>query len=121
MRWFGASPRRATPKGHETFISCTAAQRKSRLLTYDSSLRAWRTNAIYRRLFRLRRLFHARAWKTLPNQKILHENSAVGPSGHRHGGATYPPMSEESWKLRPATDGKLDRHTWRRALSALEA
>ena len=45
MRWFGAIPRRTTPKGHKTFISCTAAHQESRLPIYDSSLRAWRTNA----------------------------------------------------------------------------
>ncbi len=45
MRRFDAAPRRATPKGHKSFISCTAALQASRLPTYDSSLRAWRTNA----------------------------------------------------------------------------
>src|SRR6266571_3483638 len=45
MRRFDAALRRATPKGHKTFISCTAARQESRLPRYDSSLRAWRTNA----------------------------------------------------------------------------
>src|SRR6266536_3351005 len=44
MRRFDAAPRRATPKGHKTFISCTATHQASRLPTSDSSLRAWRTN-----------------------------------------------------------------------------
>ena len=29
MRWFDAIPRRTTPKGHESFISCTAAHQES--------------------------------------------------------------------------------------------
>src|ERR1035441_2436595 len=45
MRRFDAALRRATPKGHKTFISCTAAHQESRLPRYDSSLRAWHTNA----------------------------------------------------------------------------
>src|ERR1039457_7034025 len=44
MRRFDAALRRATPKGHKTFISCTAAHQESRLPRYDSSLRAWHTN-----------------------------------------------------------------------------
>ena len=46
MRRFDAAPRRATPKGHKSSISCTATHQESRLPTYDSSLRAWRTNAV---------------------------------------------------------------------------
>src|ERR1017187_3791212 len=46
MRRFDAALRRATPKGHKTFISCTAAHQESRLPRYDSSLRAWHTNAV---------------------------------------------------------------------------
>src|ERR1022692_433283 len=46
MRRFDAALRRATPKGHKTFISCTAAHQESRLPRYDSSLRAWHTNAM---------------------------------------------------------------------------
>src|ERR1039457_4687376 len=44
MRRFDAALRRATPNGHKTFISCTAAHQESRLPRYDSSLRAWHTN-----------------------------------------------------------------------------
>jgi hypothetical protein len=46
MRRFDAAPRRATPKGHKTFISCTAAHQESRLPRHDSSLRAWHTNTV---------------------------------------------------------------------------
>ena len=50
MRRFDAAPRRTTPKGHKSSISCTATHQESRLPTYDSSLRAWRTNtAFFRR------------------------------------------------------------------------
>jgi hypothetical protein len=46
MRWFDATPRRATPKGHQSFISHTAAQSiKVSYLHRDLSLlRAWRTD-----------------------------------------------------------------------------
>src|SRR5712672_2969407 len=45
MRRFDAAPRRATPKGPESFIFCTAARQESRLPKYDSFPRAWRTTA----------------------------------------------------------------------------
>src|SRR6267143_6038733 len=46
MRRFDAAPRRATPKGPESFIFCTAARQESRLPKYDSFPRAWRTTAL---------------------------------------------------------------------------
>ena len=36
MRRFDATPRRATPKGHESFISCTATRQESRLPKYNA-------------------------------------------------------------------------------------
>jgi len=51
MRRFDAAPRRATPKGHKTFISCPATHQESRIPTNDSSPRSWRTNAVNLRLW----------------------------------------------------------------------
>jgi len=47
MRRFDATPRRATPKGHKTFISCPATHQESRIPTNDPSPRSWRTIADY--------------------------------------------------------------------------
>ena len=45
MRWLDASPRRAAPKGHETFILCAACTSSSSPPTCgDSFPRAWRNN-----------------------------------------------------------------------------
>ena len=46
MRRFDISPRRATPKGHESFISCTAPHQVA-LPTSSSSPCSWHTDAKY--------------------------------------------------------------------------
>src|SRR5512144_994356 len=42
MRWFDVSPRRATPKGHPSFISCTAP-RSVTPLPQGNLPRSWHT------------------------------------------------------------------------------
>src|SRR5512144_2543974 len=42
MRWFDVSPRRATPKGHQSFISCTAP-RSVTPLPHGNLPRSWHT------------------------------------------------------------------------------
>jgi len=54
MRWFDATPRRATPKGHKP-PSPAQQHIKSRIPTNDSLLRSWRTIAEY--LLVRRRIF----------------------------------------------------------------
>ena len=50
MRRFDISPRRATPKGHESFISCTAPHQVA-LPTSSSSPCSWHTDAKFTAAF----------------------------------------------------------------------
>src|SRR4051794_21742659 len=50
MRRFDASPRRATPKGHKSFISCTAPHQVA-VPTSSSSPCSWHTDAKFTAVF----------------------------------------------------------------------